>query len=525
MRGERRRQLAYEAQRLWQSGRSQRQIARALAIGRRTVGRLLEGLERRRKDGESAPEREIRPRLSKPSMLDDFEGVVRGWLEDDPRLTAVRCLEKLKDEGFGGAYTIVRERLRELRREVSPPEPTATPVETAPGQRGEFDWSPYTLASGEAVDLFHAVLRWSRAPFLAGSTDQRQTTTLAHLRAAFEQWGGVPEEMLTDSMPGVVDRWECDEPILNARYVDFAAHYRYKALIAPRAHPKAKAVAERRFRFHEENLLNGRKVHDFEHYKELLAWWEREKVLGRPHPETRRLIAEMLELERAHLEPLPARPYDTRDVVVRLVDDYQRVRLDTNHYPVPAPVGSRVYVCADAERLEVCDAQARRLIEHERLPAGARIRLPPLHKERVRYDLDEIEERVGRWGETAAVFAAELRKARRTPGPELVRVLGLAIDWSADDIVAAMAHALDYRCYEVGKLERILEARFTPRRFEDQIAESTRERIHEVMKAHPVSQRPLASYETLQTGDPRAAAAPPPVEREQKEEDPHHEQP
>jgi len=268
--------------------------------------------------------------VPKASKLDAFDTPMRQWLEKYPKLTATRCLEKLRDLGFDGAYTIVLQRLRELRRAVHPAEPTATPMDTAPGQRGEFDWSPYTIGDGVKVNLFHAALRWSRAPSLAAASDQRQTTTLRFLRAALEEWGGVPEEMLTDTMSGLVDRWECDEAILNARYVDFAAHYSFTALTARRGKPKDKPVAERRYRFHEENLLGGRTIPRFETYVELLDWWKREKVLARKHPEeTSRTIAEMLELERAHLRPLPARPYDTRDVHVRLIDDYQRVHLDT----------------------------------------------------------------------------------------------------------------------------------------------------------------------------------------------------
>ena len=527
MRGERRRHLAYEVARLHRDRRSQREIARALGVARRTVRHLLAGVERRRREGESALEREVPRRAPKASKLDAFEDAIRRWLEDDKKLTAVRCLEKLRDLGFDGAYTIVRLRLRELRRAVRPAEPTATPMDTAPGQRGEFDWSPYTIGDGVKVNLFHAALRWSRAPSLFAATDQRQTTTLRFLRAALEEWGGVPEEMLTDTMSGLVDRWECEEPILNVRYVDFAAHYGFTALTAGRGKPKHKPIAERRFRFHEENLLVGRRITTFESYVELLDWWKREKVLARKHPdETSRTIAEMLELERAHLHPLPARPYDTRDVLVRLIDDYGRVTVDTNHYPVPAPVGARVYVCAGPDRIEICDAQARRLIEHERLPAGARIKLPPLHAGRMRYDVDELAARVGRWGEVAASYAAGVRQARRCPGPALVRLLQLVVDWSADDIVAAMEHAIQYRCYEVGKLERILEARFTPRRLEDQIADATRARIQSVMETHPVSQRPLASYETLEIGD-RPDAEPMTVEKDEideQNEDEHGEQ-
>ncbi len=509
MRRDERRHLAYQVERLSREGRSQRQIATALGIARRTVHRLLKENAKRRREGESVAEREIRPHTSRESKLDAYTDLMRAWLLKDKekkrkknrRLTAVRCLEMLRERGFTGKYTIVRERLKELRAELNLPAPTATPIETAPGQRGEFDWSPYELDGGLKVQLFHAVLRWSRAPALFAATDFKQTTTFRFLVAALEEWGGVPDEMLTDSMPGVVDRWELDEPILNARYVDFAAFYGFTALIAGRRKPKHKAVVERRFLFHEKNLLVGRTITSFAQYVELLDWWKHNKILPRDHPETGQSILDMFALEQAHLKPLPAHPYDTRDVFIHLVDDYGRVRLDTNHYPVSAPVGSRVYILAGPDRIEICDDKARRLLECERLPAGACIKLPPLHAGRVRYDLDELCERVGQWGEAAAEFAVGVRRTRRYAGPELVRLLGLIAHWSADDIVAAVEHAIDYGCFEVAKVMRILEMRFSPRRLMDLIAEKTRRRIEETMEDHPVSKRPLSSYESLEKGD------------------------
>ena len=176
--------------------------------------------------------------------------------------------------------------------------------------------------------------------------------------------------------------------------------------------------------------------------------------------------------------------------------------------------GSLVYVCADVDRIEICDRQARRLIEHQRLPEGAGIKLDPPHVRRVRYDVDELALRVGQWGEVARAFAAGVRAHRRCAGAELVRLLQLQIDWSPEDIVAAMEQALAYDCFELARVQRILELRFSPRRFMDSIAEATRRRIHEVMKENPVGQRPIADYEVLQTGD-RALEGP----AEEEEED------
>jgi len=509
-RRDRRQRLVYEVVRLSHEGHSQRAIGRALGIARLTVQRVLAEQAQRREKGESAIARAApAQRLPKGSKLDDHEARLRGWLKQYPELTAVRCLEMLAELGFQGRYTIVRERLRELKNEVAP-KPPAVVVKTAIGQRAEFDWSPYTLANALEIDTWNATLCWSRGGYLAGARNTKQSTILAMLAASFEDWQGVPRECLTDSMPGVVDRWECEQPVLNARFVDFAAYYGFTVLIAPRGCPQFKARCERRFRYHEDNLLGGRTITSFEQYTELLDWWRRERMLARPHPETKRPIREMLEEERKFLLRLPAKAYDSRDVLVRIINPTGHVRVESNQYPVPAParVGDRVYVCVGGEGIEICDRRAVRLIEHERLPDGAGIQLPQLAsvRHRGRYDVDALVERIAEWGESAAEFARQVKKTRRYPGPQLVRLLDLQAEWSLDDIVAAMEHAAQYRCHDAAAVARILTARFSPRRFEEAIAESTRRQIRKVMEAHPIRQRSLTSYESLCQGDRHPSA-------------------
>ena len=53
----------------------------------------------------------------------------------------------------------------------------------------------------------------------------------------------------------------------------------------------------------------------------------------------------------------------------------------------------------------------------------------------------------------------------------------------------------------VAPIERILEARFRPRRLAEQIADATRTQIRDAMRDHPVEQRALSTYETLRLGD------------------------
>jgi hypothetical protein len=58
----------------------------------------------------------------------------------------------------------------------------------------------------------------------------------------------VPHESVTDTMAGVVDGWECNQPILNIRFVDFAAYYRFAVHVSSRRFPRYKGKIGRPFR-------------------------------------------------------------------------------------------------------------------------------------------------------------------------------------------------------------------------------------------------------------------------------------
>ncbi len=500
---EERQHLIYEVLRRVRQGESRRGIARAMGIAPKTVRRILKDQDKRREDGETSLERELpQPGTPRASKLEPYEERIAHELERYPDLTAVRLLEKLRALGFDGQYTIVRQHLKRLRgakREKVAVEVVVTP----PGHQGQFDWSPYKLAGSLEVQVWSCTLSWSRGRSFHSSDNTRQTTILDYLKRSFEDFGGVPAETVTDSMPGVVDRWECGRPVPNIRFVDFAAYYNFSLHVAPRADGAYKGKVERPFWFLEQNLLNGRTFRSREEFAEALAWWTAERAMQRPHPETDRPLWEMLEQERPYLKPLPRRPYDTRDVVTRIVDSAAYVAHETNLYPVPeSHIGDMVYLCVGEDRIEIFDRSVHRIAEHERLPSGAGTRVPdPTRNHRGRYDLTLLTERLAAWGTEAEDFARRLREHKRAAGPDLAHLLSLQTTWSADDIVKAMRHALEYEAYEARAIERILQARFHPRTLAEQLADSTRDRIRDRMRDHPIQQRPLSRYKVLVTGD------------------------
>ena len=125
----------------WRDGQSQRGIARDLNICRKRVRRLIERHQQDRREG--APPPELRPKQHRASQLDAFQEEIAALLTRYPNITAVRLLEELRREGYQGGYSILRDRLRQLR-----PQPKRQPVvrfETSPGVQAQMDYAVYDL--------------------------------------------------------------------------------------------------------------------------------------------------------------------------------------------------------------------------------------------------------------------------------------------------------------------------------------------------------------------------------------------
>lgn len=502
---EERRHLVYEVLRRLRRGESQRGIARTLGIAPKTIRAMQRDQHERREQGESSIEREVPPRRTpRRSILDRYENQIKNWLEKYPDITAQRLLERLQEVGFEGKYTVVRVHLMQRRKELGTADKKAVVVvRTAVGQQGQFDWSPYTIEGPVDVQVWGYSLSWSRARSFFSSDNQRQPAIFNSLKGSFERFGGVPSESVTDSMPGVVDRWEAGRPILNIRFVDFAAYYDFAVVISPRRFPRFKGKTERPFWFVELSFFNARTFHSPEQVAEELAYWQDHKAMEMEHPETGRPIREMLDQERPHLRPLPPKPYDTRDIVSRVVDAYAYVSFETNFYPVPEQhVGDVVYLCVGPDSVEIFDLGVHRIAVHQRMAPGAGIRPGnPWIGKRGRYDIERLIAGLAAWGPAAEAFARAIRDRKRYAGGELSHLLGLRAQWSADDILGAVTHAAQYQAYEVKAVERILVSRYTPRRLSEQIADASRRQIQERMSDHPVRQRGLDAYDVLRTGD------------------------
>jgi transposase len=96
-----------------QEGWSIRALARHLAISRNMVRRILRRHEKLRDQGHDIllKDRQVR-KTKRVSKLDSYEETLKRLLEKYPRITGQRLFEELRDAGYDGGISILRDQLR-----------------------------------------------------------------------------------------------------------------------------------------------------------------------------------------------------------------------------------------------------------------------------------------------------------------------------------------------------------------------------------------------------------------------------
>lgn len=120
-------------------GQKRRAIARALGISRNTARKILVahalGLEKPHLALTPKPARAPRAR-----PLDTHRTTIAKLIEDYPNITAQRIFEELREKGFSGGYTAVKNYVRNLRPAPKPEPSLTTPIYDA-GEMAESDWA------------------------------------------------------------------------------------------------------------------------------------------------------------------------------------------------------------------------------------------------------------------------------------------------------------------------------------------------------------------------------------------------
>lgn len=301
-------ELALEIRVLARHGKGLREIAREVGVSRNTVRRYL-------RDPAAA---RYRSRPLQPGKLTAFEGYVaaRVAAAAPDRLPAVVVLRELRERGYAGGYTILKDHLARLRPALVP-EPVVR-FETAPGEQMQVDWAVIRRGA-DRLSVFVATLGWSRAAYVEFVADERLETLLAAHEHAFLAFGGVPREVLYDNMRTVVqerDRYGRGRHRFHPGFLDFAGHCGFRPRLCRPYRAQTKGKVERFIRYLRGSFwvpLASRMAAESVLVDQAAAnlaagRWLREVANARVHATTGEVPAERLERERPALQAVPP-PY------------------------------------------------------------------------------------------------------------------------------------------------------------------------------------------------------------------------
>ena len=277
-----------------------------------------------------------------------------GWLERHG-LSAIQVLQRLRDMGFDGGYSIVKEFVQATR-----PRKTGAylTLQFEPGEAAQVDWGQWgsiPVGSTQRRLSFLVVgLCHSRLLYVEFFLGEGMEMFLTGQQRAFEFFGGVPRRVILDNLKvGVLRHHRYEAPVFHPRYLDFAAHHGFVPVACNVNAPHEKGRVENGVGYIKGNFLTGLPLASLAALNTAARDWLDRVANARVHGSTKQVPAQMFaSVEKAALLPLPPVPYDTGVIGTAGVSSRCRVTVETNHYSVPAIYAkTTVEVKAHPERL------------------------------------------------------------------------------------------------------------------------------------------------------------------------------
>jgi transposase len=428
------------------------QTARALGLHPRTVAKWIR-----------APQFRPRQSVVRASRLDPFKGQVVRWLDTHP-YSAQQIFQRLREAGFEGGYTIVKDYVRSVRparREAF------LKLSFARGECAQIDWGEYgSIAVGSTrrrLSFFVMVLCYSRLMYLEFTVSQTMEHFLACHEHAFAAIQGVPAKLMIDNLrSAVLQRLAGQAPVFNARYLDFSTHWGFELAPCNVGRGNEKGRVENGVGYVKKNFLNGLDLPDFSTINPAAQVWLDTIANVRIHGETHQRPVDLLKEDQAHLKPLNPMPYDIARIASVRASKQFRVTLDTNRYSVPAEYASRrVTLKGYPER--VCIYHQDKLIARHRrsYERYQDIEDPDHPKELLAQRRNAREQRLLMrfltLGPKAQAYYEGLEQRRANARHHLRKIVALSEIYGVDAVAGAIEDGIAFHAFSCEYIANILE--------------------------------------------------------------------
>lgn len=323
----------------YESGESQRSIAKCLGISRQTVKKYCEG--------NTHPEMRKSYNRAHNVITNDVNNFILSCLKQDlkeklskQKHTAKRIYDRLvAEQEFKGSYSTIREIVRQLKSEYRVPPQADIPLEYDAGDAIQIDWGEATIYlehKKTKINFFCGRLCYSCDIFVQAFFSQNIESFLEAQQLMFDYFKGIPNRLIFDNAKVAVKEGFGRHAVATSGYKSFAAHYAFQTDFCNIASGNEKGLVENLVGFARRNFmvpvprvksiaeLNKQLLQDCLNYRNT------HKV------ESRTCTVAMAYQEEWHyLKQVPAYRYDTSRKVTPMVGDYSTVQFERNEYSVP----------------------------------------------------------------------------------------------------------------------------------------------------------------------------------------------
>ncbi len=313
---------------LHEQGYSKRAIAKKLGISRNTVDKHL-------LQDTNEPVYQTRP--DKPHKLDPFKPYIKKRIESalPIHLSAVVILREIKEQGYDGGITRLREHLVLLRGSHAMPD--IVRFETAPGKQMQVDWGQMR-GGKKPIHAFVAVLGFSRALFVYFTDNMRYDTLEQCHRLAFDYFQGIPTDVWYDNMKTVVlerNAFGVGHHRFHPQFYQFAKDMGFMPKLCKPYRPQTKGKVERMVRYVRDNfyaplstkLASAGLKMDVDTANIKGIQWLNDVANVRIHDTTKEQPMKRLIEERTVLKALPYQPI--KDIAIKAPDAIMPLNFET----------------------------------------------------------------------------------------------------------------------------------------------------------------------------------------------------
>lgn len=436
-------------------GLSRRAIARQLRVHRTTVGQVIARRQVRLQAAE---------RHGRSSLLEPYSPRIRKLLEDAPQRSCVNILQRLRDAGYTGGITILRDYVRAIR-------PTSGKeaffeLEFAKGEAAQVHWGEFgdVFGIGTKVHAFVMVLCWSRLLYLEFTLRETLVTLLRCYERALRFFGGRCREYWHDNMPTVMAERLGKLQRFTTGFLAYAGFHGFTPILCNVDAGHEKGRVEDGVKLVRHQFWPGRSFCDLDDINRQAVEWRDRYANRREHEATGKIPELMFEQERQVLLPLRPEPYDTDDVVSCPVRPNCRVPFEGNRYSVPwTLVGKTVTLRADDKHVRIYYGN-NRLAQHERCYLKGETIRNPKHEEGLReikpgasrnWQVEAVRSFGPHSGRYLELIGAGTRSLRREVG----ELLFLATVYGKDALEQTIGELLGHGSVGADHIERMLRLR------------------------------------------------------------------